>query len=129
VTDTITTAEPFTMDPIPAGDDVGEDGLPVTWAGTSRSGSRMQLLLRFSRTGATPDEQIACNLTDDGAHTIDATIAEAYADADPRSLLNIATRVRTTTRANSSTRLLILSTYEILVPNAASGVAGDVAGR
>lgn len=112
------TAESFTF--TAPGAPVVDEPVNLTWRTPTAPGSIMVFFLRYANansTGATPNEQVFCGFTDDGAGSIDVEHLNGWQTAPAESRSVAATRLRfNEIQVDSRTRLTIVSTFELPLP-------------
>ena len=122
-TDTVTTAEPFTMDSLPSTATPGRT-IVLHWTPAPHPGSKLFVELRYAATGTTPTDEIVCDLSDTGTFTIPSLNTVGYFSATAPSRQHLVTRMRTTLRdLGGGNVLYLLSTYSVTVPTASAAVA------
>jgi hypothetical protein len=91
----VRTAEPFTLDPAPVGAE-GSD-VPLQWTAAPHPNSVMVISLRYAlATSAVQNQQIYCELIDDGAFTIPGDLAFSWQATGTKLRTVAASRYRAT---------------------------------
>ena len=109
----VRTAEAFTHDAV--GNPADGQPLTITWTAATSPGSLMVFSLRFNASGTapTPDTQIYCVFTDDGAGQVSASLAAIWGSSQLVSRSVRATRVRLDeVEIDGNTKVTLFSYFE-----------------
>jgi hypothetical protein len=108
----VRTAEPFTMQPVPVG--TSGDDVPLQWTAAPHPNSVMVVSLRYALAGsAVPNEQIYCELVDDGAFTIATDFATSWQESTTKLRSVVATRYRATVKQVGSDILHVAALFNV----------------
>ena len=114
---TFTNADSLKIDPILASADSTHD-LPITWNPQNGQHASVVLQLEFGPTLAGINQQVFCQFTDNGAHSVQASLANAFRTAPAKRVH--AYRFLTTFNNDGTDEVVVISTYAtdstVLVP-------------
>jgi hypothetical protein len=108
----VRTAEPFTFEPVPVG--VDADDVPLQWSAAPHPNSVMVFSLRYARApSAIQNEQIYCEVVDDGAFTIPGDVAIEWQTSTTKLRSAATTRYRATLKQVGSDVLHAASVFNL----------------
>jgi hypothetical protein len=111
----VKTADPFQPEEIP--DPSSGDDLTVRWTPAGDTSSAMLISLRYATQGnATQNQQIFCDVADDGEAIVDGSLIGGWRQAASGSREAVFTRVRTAEATAEGSLLHIFSSYVVRIP-------------
>jgi hypothetical protein len=108
----IATARPFTLGEVQAAPPQGE-GLPLTWTPAGDDSTKILISIQYGVGTQTANQQIFCELVDDGAYTIPELYLAAYRNATTGTRNVDAARWRISLKEVEGGVLVLISAFEV----------------